>query len=199
MRGAPGQGHRRENELSACADLVRVGNPTIGGEEFRPAISATEILLGEFPERIAGLHAHGFLRGQGSGRKSVCRFYKTNGFDGRNRLRGLSGNSWPNRTNRFDRSEGLHRVGGNCCRLGWMDKNSWRHRASKNFGMRGNIWTSERTNTGVKVGTRNFGAGIFRTGKFRTADIFTTTGRDSDGGERVALGNSRKFLRTEDR
>ena len=50
-------GNVRKVELSAGADPVRVGDAWIGGEEFAPSIAAAQVLLRQFPERIAGFYA----------------------------------------------------------------------------------------------------------------------------------------------
>lgn len=76
----------RKIELYADANLVGVGDPWIGCEEFRPAIAPAQILFCQFPERIAALHAHDFSRGVSSGQQRVPRQYRANRLARRDRL-----------------------------------------------------------------------------------------------------------------
>src|SRR5579859_7603025 len=82
-------------ELRADANLVGVGDPSIGGEEFRPTATAAQDLLRQFPKRIAALHSHGFLRGVRGGRQRAPRLWRANRLDRRGGLRGLDENEWP--------------------------------------------------------------------------------------------------------
>jgi len=81
-------------ELRADANLVGVGDPSVGGEEFRPTATAAQDLLRQFPKRIAPLHAHGFLRGVRGGRQRAPRLLRANRLDRRDGLRGLDENEW---------------------------------------------------------------------------------------------------------
>jgi len=71
-------------KLGADADSVGVGNHGIYGYKLRPTATTAEALLRQFPERIAGLDAHGF---PWRGRKRVERL------DGNSRWRGQGRNS----------------------------------------------------------------------------------------------------------
>lgn len=54
--GGRGGGRGGEKDLRASFDVVGVVDVRVNGEQVMPAESLTEILLGEFPERVAGLH-----------------------------------------------------------------------------------------------------------------------------------------------
>lgn len=84
----------RKIELHAYANLVGVGDPSICGKEFRPAIALAQILFRQFPERIAAMHAHDFSRGVSSGRQRVPRLYRANRFARRDRLCRVDKKDW---------------------------------------------------------------------------------------------------------
>jgi len=84
----------RKIELRADANLVGVDDPSICGQEFRPAIALAQILFRQFPERIAALHAHDFSRGVRSRRQRVPRQYRANRFARRDRLCWLDKKNW---------------------------------------------------------------------------------------------------------
>ena len=48
----------RDDDLRAGEDAIGVANGGVGGEEFAPAESGAEILLGEFPEGVAEPYGH---------------------------------------------------------------------------------------------------------------------------------------------
>jgi|GEM_PF-4043939 len=56
-------GGNGEMKFSTSADLVGVGNPAIGGQQFRPATATAQVFVCQPPERIAGQYAHDFLIG----------------------------------------------------------------------------------------------------------------------------------------
>jgi len=54
--GEARRARRGQNNLRAGYDVIRIGYRRIGGEQFTPTETLTEILFGEFPEGIAALH-----------------------------------------------------------------------------------------------------------------------------------------------
>jgi len=71
---------RRQNNLRAGYDVIRIGDRRIGGEQLTPAETPSEILLGELPEGIAALH------------RDYISFRGVHGSDRRERLSGREGN-----------------------------------------------------------------------------------------------------------
>jgi hypothetical protein len=89
LRGGAARGAgRRQNNLRAGDDAIRIGDQGIGGEQFPPAETFAKILLGEFPERVAALHGH-YISSRGVRRSGW-----------RGRLNGREGNG--GRTRRSD-------------------------------------------------------------------------------------------------
>src|SRR5580704_3863590 len=74
-----------EIKLGAYADFVGVGHPRIYCYQLMPTATTAEALLRQFPERIAGLDAHGFLCGGRGGTKSGSRFRRAKRRAGRDR------------------------------------------------------------------------------------------------------------------
>jgi len=74
---------RRQNNLRAGYDVIRIGNRRIGGEQLTPAETLSEILLGELPEGIAALHGDyiSFREVHGSDRRE--RLSRREGIGGR--------------------------------------------------------------------------------------------------------------------
>jgi len=78
--GEARRARRGQNNLRAGYDVIRIGDRRIGGEQFTPTETLTEILFGEFPEGITALHGHDIS------------FRGVHGSDRRERLSGREGN-----------------------------------------------------------------------------------------------------------
>src|SRR4029077_8211137 len=169
------------------ANLVRVGDPAVCRQEFRPTTPASQVLLRHFPERIAPLHAHGFMLGDGSGWQRALRLYRTNRCDGCDRLR------------RFGQNGRLQRLCGNCWLRG-LDESAGRRGQGKNFWLRwsnkagagANCWAHTfvevRARTRTNIRTNLFAAGDRNIG----SHIYGSAGTNRNGREGIAPENIRR-------
>jgi hypothetical protein len=75
LRRGPNRGDRRQENLRASLDLVRVADRGVDGEQLLPARSLAQILLCNLPERVTRLYDHRveFCRADRHNRNHRCR------------------------------------------------------------------------------------------------------------------------------